>query len=892
MLASLVLITQFNSGSASKGNLLFATGDGTTTGGDDAARQAFFESLGWTVTVIDGDDAGAAALSSAAAAHDVLYVSNTLFTGVGDIRGLDIGIVSEGAAAWRDLTYDSGFAVSTVSATQVNVIDDAQYVTSTFATGSLSVLSGSDSLGFWNTSARPLPASAVVPVERVGNASNEFLITFEAGDALFASNTAADRRLLGGWGATDQVLWTSDMESLVERSLDWASSLSETDPRPRLLFVTGDGGVGSGDDSARRTLFESQGWRVSVIDDDAGVPALTTAADAADVMYISDTASNAVGASIRDLAIGVVAEDVSNWQILMYGSSNSTGFTSTTQVRIADNTVFPTSSFSVGTVTTAPSAISHSHWRDDVVPLPAGAVPLIEQTADTDNKFLVTFESGSAMYSANSAAGRRVLGGWANASTSGWGPNLDAIVARSLIWAAGILVVNSTGDGADTSAGDGLCSTGGTNSNGDAECTLRAAIQEANAPGAVERIAFDVPATETGHSGGIWTIAVASALPPVTATLRIDAQTQPGWAGNPIVVVDGSATGGGADGFTIDGSNSELRGFVIRDFPDDGVNVDGTGGHTVAGNWIGLAADGSTAAGITDDGIAIRGGSTNKTIGGPLSGDRNVVSANGGEGILDQQGGNVIEGNYFGTDVTGLLDRGNGDEGVDLNNSPGTVIRNNVISGNGGEGMQILGSNGSIITGNFIGVGADGTTPIGNDDDGITINFGPTDGLQIGGISSGEGNVIAHNGDEGVTVFENGSDDNAVLGNSIHSNGALGIDHGGAGVSANDANDTDSGPNDGLNFPVITGTTVSTVDFDLDVPAGDYLVEAFRNPSGNDATGNGEGEISLGFHQIAHTGSGSESFTGSYSGILSGGDITMTATECTTGACTAFGSTS
>ncbi|MEM9041320.1 MAG: FG-GAP-like repeat-containing protein, partial [Actinomycetota bacterium] len=630
----------------------------------------------------------------------------------------------------------------------------------------------------------------------------------------------------------------------------------------------------------------------SVIDDDAGVPALTTAADAADVMYISDTASNAVGASIRDLAIGVVAEDVSNWQILMYGASNSTGFTNTTQMRIADNTVFPTSSFSVGTVTTAPSAISHSNWRDDVVPLPAGAVPLIEQTANADNKFLVTFEAGSAMYSANSAAGRRVLGGWANASTSSWGTNLDTIVARSLIWAAGILVVNSTADGADASAGDGLCSTGGTNSNGDAECTLRAAIQEANAASAVERIVFEMPATESGHSGGIWTIAVGSALPTVTATVRIDAQTQPGWAGNPIVVVDGSATGGGADGFTLDGSNSELRGFVIRDFPDDGVNVDGTGGHTVAGNWIGLAPDGSTADGVTDDGIAIRAGSTNNTIGGPGAADRNAVSANGGEGILDQQGGNVIEGNYFGTDSTGLLDRGNGDEGVDLNNSPSTVVRNNVISGNGGEGMQILGSNGSVITGNFIGVGADGTTPIGNDDDGITINFGSTDSLQIGGISPGEGNVIAHNGDEGVTVFENGSDDNAILGNSIHSNGALGIDHGGAGVSANDANDTDSGPNDGLNFPVIAATTSSTVDFDLDVPAGDYLVEAFRNPSGNDATGNGEGEVSLGFHQINHTGSGSESFTGTYSGILSGGDITMTATECTTGACTAFGSTS
>ena len=211
------------------------------------------------------------------------------------------------------------------------------------------------------------------------------------------------------------------MDTLVERTLDWASSLSELDARPDLLFVTGDGAVGSGDDSARRDFFEARGWDVSVIDDDAGASALTAAAAAADVMYVSDTASGTIGTTLRDIDIGIVAEDVSNWQELMYGSTASLGSTSRTDVTIAGNTVYPTSSFSTGTLTTASSAITHSLWRSDVVALPAGAQELIHLGSDPNDEFFVVFETGSTMYSANTAVSRRVLAGWANPPVANWG---------------------------------------------------------------------------------------------------------------------------------------------------------------------------------------------------------------------------------------------------------------------------------------------------------------------------------------------------------------------------------------------------------------------------------------------------------------------------------------
>ena len=54
--------------------------------------------------------------------------------------------------------------------------------------------------------------------------------------------------------------------------------------------------------------------------------------------------------------------------------------------------------------------------------------------------------------------------------------------------------------------------------------------------------------------------------------------------------------------------------------------------------------------------------------------------------------------------------------------------------------------------------------------------------------------------------IEGNSSQNAILGNSIHANaGGLGIDLGANGVTANDSNDNDNGPNDLQNFPVLAG---------------------------------------------------------------------------------------
>ena len=49
------------------------------------------------------------------------------------------------------------------------------------------------------------------------------------------------------------------------------------------------------------------------------------------------------------------------------------------------------------------------------------------------------------------------------------------------------------------------------------------------------------------------------------------------------------------------------------------------------------------------------------------------------------------------------------------------LVERNVISGNDGDGVIIREQSFSTVAGNYIGVGADGITPLGNDGDGVIV---------------------------------------------------------------------------------------------------------------------------------------------------------------------------
>jgi hypothetical protein len=436
--------------------------------------------------------------------------------------------------------------------------------------------------------------------------------------------------------------------------------------------------------------------------------------------------------------------------------------------------------------------------------------------------------------------------------------------------------------------------------------SLRNCITYANSnPGITIR--FDI-AEATNRSAGAddwWGITPASALPPITAAnITIDATTQTTKQGDtnssgPEVEIDGTGAGGAADGLVLGATStvSTIRGLAIGNFSDNGILLLG-GSNTVAGNYVGLSADGTTIAANNSNDIEEQGGvrveSASNTIGGPVDADRNVISGNSSSGIeLFGAGatGNDVFGNYIGLDAGGTLDRGNDEEGVDLQFASSNTIggplagQRNIISGNDSDGIEVDDSDLNVVQNNYIGTDYTGVFLVPNTRDGIDINEEGGDGATgnlIGGTGANEGNLIRGNGIYGVQVRDASTTNNTIVRNSIYDNVALDIDLNDDGISVNDPLDADSDPNDRLNYPDISkvrnsGGTLS-VDFRLDVPAGDYRIEFFKNPGGAHSSGNGGGEAFASAKTITHGGTGIESFSHSFPGS-SGDIITATTTE-------------
>jgi hypothetical protein len=339
--------------------------------------------------------------------------------------------------------------------------------------------------------------------------------------------------------------------------------------------------------------------------------------------------------------------------------------------------------------------------------------------------------------------------------------------------------------------------------------------------------------------------------------------------------------------------------------------------NQVLGNFLGTDASGTADLGNGNGGVEISSGADDNTIGGTVSAARNVISGNSGDGVQIIGGlaatGNKVEGNLIGTNATGNTALGNSNEGVDISNAEDSTIggtvsgARNVISGNGGDGVVIFGSDatGNKVQGNFIGTGANGTTALGNDD-GVVISSGhdSTIGSAVG--STAGGNRIANNDQDGVLVFGGLAVGNSILSNSIFSNGELGIDLGGGTedsfqVTDNDADDPDapSSNNHRQNFPVISSavrsntTSFTTISGTLNSnPNQTFTVQCFVAVP--DPSGHGEGQIPAGADTTVTTNASGDGSFSCFSPVPQAGQaVTATATNTSgTATGTAIGDTS
>lgn len=386
-----------------------------------------------------------------------------------------------------------------------------------------------------------------------------------------------------------------------------------------------------------------------------------------------------------------------------------------------------------------------------------------------------------------------------------------------------------------------------TNTDDAGAGSLRQAILDANTAGGTNAIAFDIAGS------GVHTIGLASTLPPISGTLTIDGYTQPGSSPNTLATDAGGLdtvlaieVSGMTSNFTglqlQQNANLTVQGLALNHF-QNAINGNGGGpdaSHlTVYGCFIGTRADGSAFDDSGNSDTAIRSGFTAAQVGGTLPWQRNLLSGNGGAGVL-ANGPATIEGNLIGTDASGTLAIPNGVGanwgGIILGSRAGVHIggadaaARNVISGNQPLGIGLwpgFGAPGAIvdfeIEGNYIGTDWTGTRPLPNGfpdpaaaqyGGGIQVAAGADQGdaYPIGGFGPGEVNLIAYNNGSGITAsgYATAYFDNR--GNVVHHNRGVGfsnVDIGGAGPSPNDADDADGGSNNGQNWPQIIAATLA-----------------------------------------------------------------------------------
>ncbi len=267
--------------------------------------------------------------------------------------------------------------------------------------------------------------------------------------------------------------------------------------------------------------------------------------------------------------------------------------------------------------------------------------------------------------------------------------------------------------------------------------SLRAAIEAANMSPGLDQITFFILA------GGVQTIAPTIPLPTITDPLVIDGTTQPGYAGSPLIELTGSSAGPDGIGLHITGGNSTVRGLIINRWATSGaggygIALDNLGNNVIEGNYIGTDASGVFAAPNAVNGVAIFGASTNNRIGGTTAAARNVISGNASSGIQigsGNAGHNIVRGNYIGLNAFGSAAVPNGGNGV-FTNSP-----DNIIGGTGPGARNVISAN--LLPGIFIGVASARTIVQGN-----YIGTDATGSADIGNQQNG--------------IFDDGAPDNVI----------------------------------------------------------------------------------------------------------------------------------
>jgi hypothetical protein len=361
-----------------------------------------------------------------------------------------------------------------------------------------------------------------------------------------------------------------------------------------------------------------------------------------------------------------------------------------------------------------------------------------------------------------------------------------------------------------------------------------------------------------------------------------------------------------------------------NEYIDVMVTGPGATGNIVEGNLMGMKATGMEAlVGSGGYGVYLENGASANLVGGTAIAARNVLSSSestGGNYVGVYIAGatygrlaafaNLVKGNFLGPTVTG---RGTtdtqarpsgfgiavmGHHNVIGGTEPGA---RNIISGNRVGGIIIGGAlegeqaTDNLIQGNFIGTDESGAMPLSNGRYGVQFHVLASSNT-LGGTEPGAGNRIAFTSagvftfpsGTGIALYDNvpfspGGNGNKILGNLIYGNDKLGIDISINGPNPNDPGDTDLGPNNAQNYPVLTsadfeGNAVRIRGALNSVAAHSYRIEFFGDTAADPALF-GEGRVYLGAANVLTGADGTASLDFAWPCPAGVRTVTATATD-------------
>lgn len=323
----------------------------------------------------------------------------------------------------------------------------------------------------------------------------------------------------------------------------------------------------------------------------------------------------------------------------------------------------------------------------------------------------------------------------------------------------------------------------------------------------------------------------------ISHSITIDGTSQPGFSGAPLIEINGVSAGAGVSGLNVTAGNTTIKGLIVNRFGGDGIILNNNGGNTVQGNYVGTNSAGNADLGNGASGIGVA--TPNNTIGGTTGAQRNIVSGNNGTGIAvtgSGASGNTIQGNYIGTDTSGFNAIGNGADGILLTNAP-----NNTVGG--------------------------------------------TSGVTPNGSCTGACNLTSGNGANGIGIWQSSASGNTVIGNyaGVNAAGTSPLPNGDIGFEAQDAPNNTIGGTTAAERNIFSGNFGAGVSLTGSSATGNVVQGNYIGP---DVTG----QVGMGNHKMGvNIGSPSGGSNNAHNNTIGGTTGTTPNGSCT-GTCNVISS--